>query len=280
MQRFTHIGIVVPTRMEQGPLVSLLEEITGQASERVVHGIWHIQRTYLNGVRISITHSSIGMVNAGAATEALIIYEQPEALINYGIAGSHTHEGLPGDVIVATEVCAPFSGYLQTGGVLDSAFGIRWDDDVTGAHTLVDGKRFWSLPCDPDLVACALQAAQVLSEQHALTIVPPPGQEMRPVRILSGVVASADTYCRDESTFASIRARFGSLCEDMESAAVGQVASRHGLPFAIVRCLSNNDLLEVLSGERKGLLYLEMAHRAALVTAQLLRMLAEEPRPA
>ena len=60
----------------------------------------------------------------------------------------------------------------------------------------------------------------------------------------------------------------------MESAAVGQVATRHGLPFAVIRCLSNNDLLEVLTLERKRMIYPEMARRSALVTARLLHMLS------
>ena len=120
----------------------------------------------------------------------------------------------------------------------------------------------------------ALQAAQVLLEHHSLTIVAPPAQKVRPARIFSGVIASADTWCQDETTFARIHDTFGSLCEDMESAAVGQVATRHGLPFAIIRCLSNNDLLEVLTLERKRVIYPEMARRSALVTARLLHLLS------
>src|SRR5207248_8129817 len=99
--------------------------------EIVEQSIWRIHRVQMAKLLISIIHSGPGMVNAGAATEALILYEQPQALINYGIAGAHTHEALPGDIIIATQVCAPFNGYLQTGGVLDSAFGIRWDDEAT-----------------------------------------------------------------------------------------------------------------------------------------------------
>jgi nucleoside phosphorylase len=268
-----HIGIIVPTTPEQEPLLALLQEMTGREAEIVEQGIWHIQRVQMQASLISIIHSGPGMVNAGAATEAMVIYEQPQVLINYGIAGAHTHEALPGDIIIATQVCAPFNGYLETGGVLNSAFGIRWDDDAAEVYHRRATQRFTHLPCDPTLVSIALQAAQILVEQHALTIVAPPGQEIRPARIFSGVIASADTYCRDETTFAHIRDTFGSLGEDMESAAVGQVAARHGLPFTIIRCLSNNDLLEILTTERKRTIYPEMARRSALVTARLLALL-------
>jgi len=46
------------------------------------------------------------------------------------------------------------------------------------------------------------------------------------------------------------------------------------LPFAVIRCLSNNDLLEVLTLERKRMIYPEMARRSALVTARLLHLLS------
>lgn len=275
MQKYTHVGVVVPTIAEQKPLLVLLRQIAGRDAEVRQTGIWRMRHTQLDELRISIIHSGMGMVNAGAATEALVIYEQPQVLINYGIAGAHTHDALPGDIIIATQVCAPFNGYLRAGSILDSAFGIRWEDE--GPEGSLQGLKqcFSHLSCDPSLVRLALQAAQVLVEQHTPTIiVGPSSQEVRPVRIMSGVMASADTYCQDEPTFARIRDRFDSLGEDMESAAVGQVAARHGLPFAIIRCLSNNDLLEVLTGERKKAIFSEMMRRSALVTASFLQMLS------
>ncbi len=274
------IGVVVPTNPEQAPLLELLAGIAGKEPEVSLQSIWRIYRVQIRGLQVSITRSGPGMVNAGAATEALVMYEQPEAVLNYGIAGSHIHEALPGDIIIGRSVCAPFNGYLQRGGVLNPAFGIRWDDEAVEAFGQGSGqpqrttRRFSHLSCDHALASLALQAAQVLAEQHAMTIVAPPGQEERPARVYSGVIASADTYCRDEATFARIRDIFGPLCEDMESAAVGQVAARHSLPFAIIRCLSNNDLLEELTLERKQVIYPEMARRAALVTARFLEMVA------
>ncbi len=273
MQTYSHIGIVVPTVMEQFPLMEILAQMTGNVAEVQERSIWQFHHVQLAELHITIIHCGPGMVNAGAATEALIIHEQPQAIINYGIAGSHISEALPGDIIIATSVCAPFNGYLQTGGVLNSAFGIRWDDAFSSSpqHSTL---RYPFLACDIELVGVAMQAAQVLIEQHTPVIVAPPNTEERLARIYNGVIASADTYCRDEATFAYIRDTFGSLGEDMESAAVGQVAARHSLPFAILRCLSNNDMLEILSKERKLAIYPAMAHRSALVMALFLQMLS------
>ncbi|HLJ32599.1 MAG TPA: 5'-methylthioadenosine/S-adenosylhomocysteine nucleosidase [Ktedonobacteraceae bacterium] len=274
MQTYAHIGIVVPTVMEQFPLIEILEQKTGKVAEVQERDIWQFHHTQLAELHITIIHSGPGMVNAGAATEVLILYEQPQAILNYGIAGSHISEALPGDLIIATSVCAPFNGYLQNGGVLNSAFGIRWDDSF-GMSSQRATWRYPFLACDTGLVSVAMQAATTLIEQHMPVIVAPPGTEIRPARVYNGVISSADTYCRDEATFAYIRDTFGSLGEDMESAAVGQISARHGLPFAIIRCLSNNDMLEVLTKERKLAIYPEMARRCAQVTALLLHLLSE-----
>lgn len=276
MSTYTHIGIVVPTVMEMMPLLELLEQLTGLKAREEEKSIWRYHHIHFEQLHINIVHSGPGMVNAGMASEAMILHEQPQALINYGIAGAHIHEALPGDIVIATKVCAPFNGYLQTDGVLHSAFGIRWDDAFNGSPKR-STQRYAYLECDPALVSIAQQAAQVLIEQHAPVIVAPPGKEVRPARIYSGVVSSADTYCRDEATFARIRETFGSFSEDMESAAVGQVAVRHNLPFAVIRCLSNNDMLEILTPERKLAIYPAMAQRCALIMRQFLRLLATQP---
>ena len=274
MDTYSHIGIVVPTVMEQFPLMEILEQMTGNVAKVEERSIWQLHHIQLANLQITIIHSGPGMVNAGAATEALIIHEQPQAIINYGIAGSHIAGALPGDIIIASKVCAPFNGYLQTGGVLNSAFGIRWDD-AFGESPKRSTRRYPFLECDTALVGIALQAAQVLIEQQTPVIVAPPNQAVRPARIYNGVISSADTYCRDEATFAYMRNTFDSLGEDMESAAVGQIAARHGLPFAIIRCLSNNDMLEVLTEERKLMIYPEMARRCVLVIAMFLQLLSE-----
>src|SRR2546425_12434870 len=115
---YTRIGVVVPTIPERAPLLALLEQ--SQQITVVKRDLWHIHQVQLGDTLVSIIRSGIGMVNAGAATEALVIYQQPQVLLNYGIAGSHIHEAFPGDVIIATQVCAPFNGYLHAGGVLES----------------------------------------------------------------------------------------------------------------------------------------------------------------
>lgn len=85
MSLYSHIGIVVPTVMEQSPLMDILEHITGKAATVQQHSIWQFHHTQLAKLHITIIHSGPGMVNAGAAAEALILHEQPQAILNYGL---------------------------------------------------------------------------------------------------------------------------------------------------------------------------------------------------
>jgi nucleoside phosphorylase len=273
-QTFSHIGVVAPTLAEQEPLLQLLKQMVKEEVTMERRGIWSIHHVKMDNLRISIICSSIGMVNAGAATEALIIHEQPQGVLNYGIAGAHIHDAFPGDIIVATHVCMPFNGYLRQGGMLDSVRGIQWEDETEDYQAMK--RRFLQLACDPALVVQAQLASRILIEKQRFAVIAPVGQKKRLAQCFSGVIASADTYCQDETTFARIHSLLGSLCEDMESAAVGQIATRHGLPFAIIRCLSNNDLLEALTAERKKAIYPQMMQRAALLMAQFLRVLADQ----
>jgi futalosine hydrolase len=60
-----------------------------------------------------------------------------------------------------------------------------------------------------------------------------------------GVFATVSQVSGDQATAAGLEARWGALLEDMESAAVAQVAALYGLPMACLRGVSN------LAGQRE-----------------------------
>ena len=55
----------------------------------------------------------------------------------------------------------------------------------------------------------------------------------------AGRVLTEDKFSTDASAIAAHKARFGGDCIEMEGAAVGQAAFRHGVPFAVIRVISN-----------------------------------------
>ena len=50
-----------------------------------------------------------------------------------------------------------------------------------------------------------------------------------------GTLGSGDLFSREADRIAWLRARFGELCEDMESAAVYQACAAHGVPVVGLR---------------------------------------------
>jgi nucleoside phosphorylase len=78
-----------------------------------------------------------------------------------------------------------------------------------------------------------------------------PGSTALP-RIFMGTVASADVWTQHGDSIRSMHDRYGSLCEEMEAAAVAQVAAVYGIPFLAVKDISNNELRRVTELTRQG----------------------------
>lgn len=62
-------------------------------------------------------------------------------------------------------------------------------------------------------------------------------------RSLLGCIASGDQWNDEPEAIAALQRQTGALCEEMETAAAGEVAARLGIPFAAVRVISNNNRL-------------------------------------
>jgi len=90
-------GIVVAMSSER---VHLEPHAAAHTFER--NGPWRVDRYTIAGHDVVAVTSGIGMANAAAATEFLIQTERPERIVNFGCAGAHRRDLVPGDVIIAT----------------------------------------------------------------------------------------------------------------------------------------------------------------------------------
>ena len=54
-----------------------------------------------------------------------------------------------------------------------------------------------------------------------------------------GTILTGDRFIRSSAEREALYARFGALCVEMEGAAVGHVCTLNGVPFAVLRCLSD-----------------------------------------
>jgi adenosylhomocysteine nucleosidase len=247
------IGVVVAMESE---LQHLLQRVT--PVREVPDGPWLDRVVSAGDVPLIALCSGIGMVNAAAGTEHLIGRYAPRAILNYGCAGAHRRDILPGDVIIG-------DGTVHHGAVHILANGEEFfpgkDYEVTGEVVAST-----ELATDQGLRDLAIAAAKGWTPEpwpHGLNL--PLEIEQRAPRTHVGRVASADIWTQFHERIDSLHARHGSLCEDMEAAAIAQVCGRHGVPFMTVKDISNNEFhaLTDLEGDISVLLAAEIGRRAA-----------------
>lgn len=159
----------------------------------------------LEGHDVLVAECGIGKVNAAALAQALLSAGATR-LVFTGVAGAVDPDLRVGDVVISRDA-------------------VQHDVDVKGlGYPLgeVPGSgAVWT--ADAELVEAARQAAA----------------ELEGVRTVVGRVASGDTFVADREATSRIRDLFGAACTEMEGAAVAQVCARWGVPFVIVRSISD-----------------------------------------
>lgn len=194
-----------------GMIGALPEEIKGLRAqmqieaEETVSGVC-FTKGLLCGRQVVVCVCGVGKVNAALAAEAMLLRYGVTALINTGVAGGLAPGLCVGDVVIAESVVQHDMNTI--------AFG-----DPQG---LLPGLDRVHLEADPALRAALLDAAKK------------EGCNAR-----AGVIASGDLFVAKEKTKAGLRAAFGADACEMEGAAVGLVAHANGVPFAVLRCISD-----------------------------------------
>ncbi len=160
------------------------------------------------GRGLRVVRTGVGKANAAGAVARALAAERFGAVLSLGLAGA-----LPivrpidvGSTLLA-DVCVLADEGLGTDD------GFRSLSELGFSSTETDGERF---ACDPDLCGA-----------------------LEPLADGIGPCATVSTCSGSDGLAATIAARTGALVEDMESAAVGLVASRFGVPFGCLRVVSN-----------------------------------------
>ena len=174
-----------------------------------------VQRGTLAGVPVLLAECGVGKVNAAALTQFLIC-EGAKSFVFTGVAGALDDELTVGDVVIG-----------------DSA--VQHDVDVTAlgyALGHVPGSQA-SWTADEELVELAYAAARSVAAASST-------QAAAAFRVEVGTVATGDRFIAARSDAARLRSVFGALCAEMEGAACAQVCAAWGVPFVIVRSVSDN----------------------------------------
>ena len=158
---------------------------------------------------VVVVKCGVGKVNAGICAQVLADHFGCTHLVNTGVAGSLDAARLDiGDLVVSTD-CVQHDFEVEELGYEPG---------------LVPGRERVEFVADEALRNAALAAAaEVVPE----------------VRALPGRVASGDQFVCREQTRRRIVETFGALCCEMEGAAIAQAAEANGMPFVVVRAISD-----------------------------------------
>ena len=162
----------------------------------------------LGGQQVVIVRSGIGKVNAGICTQILADVFQVNAVINTGIAGSLKAEINIGDIVLSTDT--------MQHDVDAREFGYE-----IGQVPRMDTKIF---PADKSLRAIALKVCHQVNPE---------------IQVFEGRVASGDQFVADKETKEKIIANTQAYCTEMEGAAIGHAAYLNGIPYLVIRAISD-----------------------------------------
>jgi adenosylhomocysteine nucleosidase len=212
----------------------LLGELTDV--EEAVHAEIIVTRGNYKGTEIALAQSGIGKVNATICTQMLIDIFKPTKLVFSGVAGGLLPNMQTGDIIIASHV-------VQYDMDL-TAFGRR-HGETPGRDRLIE--------CDSDLVGKATTAFDSAYD----------GVEGGP-NLMLGTIASGDKFVQDTDTLRWLQREFAALATEMEGAAFGYTCHLNGLPFVVIRALSDSSS-ETASGDFEDNLHVACQNSFRLV---------------
>lgn len=195
------VGVIVAMQKE---LDSIRESMT-DVSVETISGI-PFASGELEGHRVVVALSGVGKVFAAICTQTMIFRYHPSLIVNTGIAGTLTGEAGIGDVVVATDVVQHDMDTSPIG-------------DPVG---LISGINVIHIDTDAEASARFCRAAAAAG-----------------LKTVRGTVASGDQFVASRERKAEIVALFGGAACEMEGAAVGQVCYVNGVPFCVVRTISD-----------------------------------------
>ncbi len=196
------LGIIGAMAVEIATLKEHMEHMTvsHKAGMEFYEGI-------LEGTPCVVVQCGVGKINAAICTQILIDVFAVEAVVNTGIAGS---------------LCAD----LDIGDLVISQDAIHHDFDL----------RFWGRPIGqvPEIPVRAFPADGALMKLAVSA-----GEKVHPGHIRTGRIASGDQFICSKEQKEKIIADTQAVCAEMEGASIAHTAYRNGIPFVIIRAISD-----------------------------------------
>lgn len=218
------IGIIGAMQIE----VDNLKANMKQTTEEVVSGVT-FTRGMIGDKEVVAAVCGVGKVFAAICAEAMILTYHVDCIINIGVAGTLCEELGVMDVAIANKVV---QHDMNT-----SALG-----DPVG---LLSGLNEVYLPADESI--CKTIEASVAAKG---------------INYQVGTIATGDLFLSKDSTKQSLHKEFGAIAGEMEGGSIGQVCYVNGVPFGILRSISD--------GKGAEMDYATFAQKAAQVGIEII----------
>ena len=161
----------------------------------------------LEGMPAVVVQCGIGKVNASMCAQILCGNFEVTHLVNTGIAGSLLPALDIGDLVISRDA-------------IHHDFDLRFWGRPIGQ---IPGMDVTAFPADEKLMALAFEAAEAVNPGHTKI----------------GRVASGDQFICSKEQKERIIADTQGICAEMEGASIAHTAYRNGIPFVIIRAISD-----------------------------------------
>lgn len=196
------LGIIGAMDIEVATLKEKMEAISvcTHAGSAYYEGI-------LEGCPAVVVQCGVGKVNAAICAQILINLYGVTHIVNTGIAGSLCVDLDIGDLVISRDA-------------IHHDFDLRFWNRPIGQ---VPGMDVTAFPADAALMEAAFAAAEAENPGHTKI----------------GRVASGDQFICSKEQKETIIANTAALCAEMEGASIAHTAYRNGIPFVIIRAISD-----------------------------------------
>ena len=199
------LGFICALDVEVEGIKRMMTNITEQTVAKITY-----TKGEIGGVDVVCCECGVGKVNAAMSTQLMIDLYHPDVIVNSGIAGSLSRDIRIGDIVISDDCVEHDMDGTEMG-------------DPPGEIWFNDEKRI-DLPADKAVADRLEKACAVLSD----------------TAVFRGRIASGDTFVAAHERRQRIADLFGALACEMEGAAVGHVCYRNGVPYAVLRCISDD----------------------------------------
>lgn len=228
------LGFICALSIEVEGIVKLMENKEEQTVAKITY-----HKGEIFGKEVVCCECGIGKVNAAMSTQIMIDLYHPDVIINSGIAGSLSGDIRIGDIVVSDDCVQHDMDATEMGNPLGE---VQFNDEL---------RTFF--PADKGTADMLFAACRTVDG----------------VSVFRGRIASGDIFVAAHEPRQKIADTFNALACEMEGAAVGTVCYRNGVPFAILRSISddfnNNDFMDYMEFREIA------AERSILVIEEFIR---------